>query len=53
MFIFSFANCSHWFINTYNKGLNGQQAIWAARQYHSHHVLLESLMDDLEQAKLS
>jgi len=54
MFIFSFANHSHWFINAYDKGINVQQAAWAARQYHSHHVLPESLVDDqVEQAKLS
>jgi hypothetical protein len=53
MFIFSFANRSRRFIDVYNKGLNGQQAAWAARQYRGHCVLPESLMDDLEQAKLS
>jgi len=53
MFIFSFANHSHQFINAYDKGLNGQQAAWEARQYHGYCMLPESLMDDLEQAKLS
>jgi len=53
MFIFNFANCLHWFIDMYKKGLNGQQAAWEARQYHGHLVLPESLIDDLGQAKLS
>lgn len=51
--ILSFANCSRQFIDAYGKGLNGQQAAWAARKYRGHRVLPESLMDDLEQAKLS
>ncbi|KAF8804896.1 hypothetical protein BYT27DRAFT_7225151 [Phlegmacium glaucopus] len=48
-----FANRSRRFIDAYDKGLNGQQAAWAARKYHDHCVLPETLMDDLEQTKLS
>jgi hypothetical protein len=51
MFKFSFANRSRRFIDAYGKGLNGQQAAWAARKYRGHRVLPETLMDDLEQAK--
>jgi hypothetical protein len=29
-------------------GCNGQQAAWAAQEYHGHHVLPEILMDDLK-----
>jgi hypothetical protein len=38
-------------MDPYKKGLNGRQAGWAARRYHGHCVLPESLMDDLEQAR--
>jgi hypothetical protein len=49
---FSFANRSARFMDAYDKGLNGQQAAWAARKYRGHRVLPESLMDDLEKANL-
>jgi len=49
---FSFANRSMWFMDAYDKGLNGQQAAWAARKYRGHRVLPESLMDDLKKANL-
>ncbi|KAF8236086.1 hypothetical protein L208DRAFT_1253468 [Tricholoma matsutake] len=48
----SFTNRSCCFIDAYDKGLNGQQAAWAARKYRGHRVLPESLMDDLEKAGL-
>ncbi|KAF8218648.1 hypothetical protein L208DRAFT_1349008, partial [Tricholoma matsutake] len=47
-----FANHSHQFIDAYDKGLTGQQAAWAAWKYRSHCILPETLMDDLEKAKL-
>jgi hypothetical protein len=40
-------------MDVYMKGLNGRQAAWAARKYKGHRVLLETLMDDLEKAKLA
>jgi len=39
-------------MDAYMKGLNGQQAAWAARKYKGHCVLPESLMDDLEKANI-
>jgi len=39
-------------MDAYMKGLNGQQAAWAARKYQGHRVLPESLMDDLEKANI-
>ena len=49
---FSFANRSMRFMDAYDKGLNGQQAAWAARKYRGHRVLPKSLMDDLETGNL-
>ena len=40
-------------MDAYIKGLNGQQAAWAARKYKGHQVLPNSLMDDLEKAKIT
>ncbi|KAF8231631.1 hypothetical protein L208DRAFT_1398602 [Tricholoma matsutake] len=47
-----FAKHSRRFMDAYAKGLNGQQAAWAAQKYHGHHVLPETLMDDLKKAQL-
>ncbi|EDR12555.1 uncharacterized protein LACBIDRAFT_312113 [Laccaria bicolor S238N-H82] len=47
-----FANHSRWFMDVYQKGLNGSEAAWASRKYCGHHVLPESLMEDMEKAKL-
>ncbi|EDR03129.1 uncharacterized protein LACBIDRAFT_331788 [Laccaria bicolor S238N-H82] len=47
-----FANRSRRFMDTYQKGLNGSEAAWASRKYRGHHVLPESLMEDMEKAKL-
>jgi hypothetical protein len=48
----SFATRSLRFIDAYSKGLNGQQAAWAAKRYRGHRILPETLMDDLEKAQL-
>jgi len=40
-------------MDAYEKGLNGQQAAWAARKYQGHHILPDSIMNDLEKAHLS
>ncbi|KAE9394847.1 hypothetical protein BT96DRAFT_958713 [Gymnopus androsaceus JB14] len=40
------------FIDAYCKGLNGQQAAWAAHKYKGHCILPDSLMDDLEKANI-
>ena len=45
-----FANRSRRFMDAYARGLNGQQAAWAARKYKGHRVLSESLMRDLDAA---
>ena len=50
---FSFANRSARFMDAYDKGLNGEQAAWAARKYRGHRVLPENLMDDFEEADLN
>ncbi|KAF9489611.1 hypothetical protein BDN71DRAFT_1344997, partial [Pleurotus eryngii] len=43
----SFANCSQRFLGAYHMGLNGQQAAWAAKKHQGHHILPESIMNDL------
>ena len=40
------------FIDAYDKGLNGKQAAWAGKKYHSHRVLPESLLKDLDEADI-
>jgi len=39
-------------MDVYMKGLNSQQAAWAARKYKGHCLLPASLMDDLEKANI-
>jgi hypothetical protein len=38
--------------DAYEKGLNGREAVWAARKYRGHRIILENLMADMEKAKL-
>jgi hypothetical protein len=33
--------------------LNGKQAAWASKKYRGHRVLPESIMRDLEEAKIT
>ena len=47
---FSFATYSHQFIDTYGKGLQGKDAAWAAKKYHGHCVLPESILQDFDDA---
>ncbi|KAF9490129.1 hypothetical protein BDN71DRAFT_1484603 [Pleurotus eryngii] len=47
-----FASCSHCFMDAYSHGLNGRQAAWAAKKYCRHHILLESILDDLEKSNI-
>lgn len=42
-----FAACSHQFMDAYQHGLNGKQAAWAAKKYHGHCVLLDTIMQEL------
>ena len=47
-----FATRARRFIDAYDKGLNGKQAAWASKKYRGHRVLPESIMADLDKAKL-
>jgi len=51
-YLTSFANRSRCFMDAYEKGLNGCEAVWAARKYHSHRIIPESLMAHMEKAKM-
>ncbi|KAF9227544.1 hypothetical protein BS17DRAFT_793241 [Gyrodon lividus] len=46
-----FAIRSRCFIDAYHKGLNGAQAVWAARKYRGHRVLPSTLMANLDIAR--
>jgi len=39
-------------MDAYEKGLNGSQAAWAVHKYCGHHVLPQTLMDNMEKAKM-
>jgi hypothetical protein len=41
------------FMDAYQKGLNGKQATWAAKKYHGHHVIPETILQELEAAKIT
>jgi len=47
-----FATWADRFMDAYEKGLNSSQAAWAAHKYHKHCVLPQTLMDDMEKAKI-
>jgi hypothetical protein len=34
-------------MDAYRKGLNGQQAAWAAKKYRGHRVIPEAILQDL------
>jgi len=51
-YLTSFANRSWCFMVAYEKGLNGHEAAWAARKYRGHRIIPESLMADMEKAKM-
>ncbi|KAG2115106.1 uncharacterized protein F5147DRAFT_522999, partial [Suillus discolor] len=36
------------FMDAYQKGLNGQQAAWAAKRYHGHCVLPDAIMHEFD-----
>ena len=48
-----FARRSHCFMDGYRQGLNGKQAAWAAKKYRGHRVLPESILKELEEARVS
>ncbi|KIK98993.1 hypothetical protein PAXRUDRAFT_133071, partial [Paxillus rubicundulus Ve08.2h10] len=39
------------FIDAYQKGLDGKQVTWAAKNYHRHHVLLPSILQEFYEAQ--
>jgi len=41
------------FMDAYHKGLNGKQAAWASKQCRGHRVLPETIMAELEAAKVT
>ncbi|KAJ6471668.1 hypothetical protein DFH09DRAFT_1344122 [Mycena vulgaris] len=46
------ANRSMKFVDAYSKGLNSRQAAWAARKCRGHHVLPETILQELEDAEI-
>jgi hypothetical protein len=40
-------------MDAYRKGLNGKQAAWAAKKYRGHHMIPDSILQDLEKANIS
>ncbi|KIJ12707.1 hypothetical protein PAXINDRAFT_82464 [Paxillus involutus ATCC 200175] len=46
-----YATRSHWFIDAYQKGLDGKQAAWAARKYHGHWVLPKTILHEFDEAQ--
>ena len=38
-------------MNAYAKGLNGKGAAWAAKKYHGHRVLPESILKEVDDAE--
>ena len=47
-----FATRAFRFMDAYWKGLNGQQAAWAGKQYRGHRVVPTTILDDLARASL-
>ena len=41
------------FMDAYRKGLNGKQAAWAAKKYRGHRVIPETILQELERAKIT
>ncbi|KAF8517486.1 hypothetical protein JB92DRAFT_2809834 [Gautieria morchelliformis] len=48
--ILRYANRSAGFIDAYQKGLTGSQAVWANRRYHGHRILPGTILEELEKA---
>jgi hypothetical protein len=48
----SFVNRVVRFADAYRRGLNGHQAAWAAKKYHGHRILPDSIMEELDKADL-
>ena len=39
-------------MDAYEKGLSGKQAAWASKKYRGHRVLPETILNELENAKI-
>ena len=39
-------------MDAYEWGLNGKQAAWAAKKFHGHRILPESILKDLDNVNL-
>ena len=39
-------------MDAYEKGLSGKQAAWASKKYRGHHVLPNTILNELENAKV-
>ncbi len=48
-----FTNRSLRFMEAYRKGLNGSQAAWASKRYRGHHTIPDTILEELEKAKIS
>ncbi|KIK73384.1 hypothetical protein PAXRUDRAFT_178590, partial [Paxillus rubicundulus Ve08.2h10] len=46
-----YATRTHQFIDAYQKGLDSKQVTWAAKNYHGHHVLLLSILQEFDEAQ--
>lgn len=40
------------FMDAYRKGLNGNQAAWACKKYRGHRVIPDTILKDLEDARV-
>ena len=38
-------------MDAYHKGLNGEQAAWAAKKYHGHWVLPSTILEEFDNEK--
>ncbi|KAG2036324.1 hypothetical protein BDR03DRAFT_866457 [Suillus americanus] len=47
-----FAMRSQHFIDTYHRDLNGKQAAWAVKRYCGHCILSDSILSQLDAAKI-
>ncbi|KIK74416.1 hypothetical protein PAXRUDRAFT_19894 [Paxillus rubicundulus Ve08.2h10] len=45
-----YATRSSHFMDAYRHGLDGKQAIWAAKKYRGHRVLPQTILDEVSKA---
>lgn len=41
------------FMHSYQRGLSGRQAMWAAKKYHGHRTLPPDILAELEKAGIT